>query len=100
MRILLLLALLWPAILFADEEPTSSFVAQLGDNKLFLYPERCELGAWFVRWHKARWVFNGKSFDGCWTLGRHDGGIFVHTVDESGDTGSVPVAAFRKEEGI
>lgn len=79
------------------DEPNVTFVAEVGENKLFIFPEPCTLGGWFEKWRKARWVFDGQSFEACWKLQRdHEGNIQVHTVDAAGDAGSVPVGYFKK----
>lgn len=84
---------------YGADMPT--YVAEMGENKLFIFAEPCALGGWFTTWRKARWLFQGKSFESCWKLQRNaDGDLYVHTVDTSGDAGMVPLGAFRKQEAI
>lgn len=93
----------WPTMVFGEPvaEPEPTYVANVGQNQLFILPEPCQLGGWFAKWRKARWLFNGQTFDACWKLEREaTGGLVVKTVDDAGDTGSIPLAMFKQAQGV
>lgn len=97
--VLIVVVFCWPSILFADEA-APTFVAQMGDNKVYLYPAPCPLGGWFAEWRKAQWLYQGKFYESCWRLQRTEQGVFVHTVDANGDVGSLPASIFKKAQQI
>lgn len=97
---LLVATVIWATKAYPEEPQAVAFVAEAGDNKLFIFPDPCPLGGWFEKWKKARWVFNGQSFEACWRIQRDGDGLYVHTVDAAGDAGVMPVDLFKKVEAI
>lgn len=84
----------------AHAADSATLVAEIEGNKLFLFHEPCSLGGWFTKWKKARWDYEGKSFEACWRLQLGPDGLYVETVDANGDAGSVPTPFFKTVEAI
>ena len=85
----------------AEEGKPATLVAVVGENRLFLFPDPCPLGGWFATWKKAQWFYEGKPVEACWRAQRHgDGYVYADTVDAEGDAGAIPIAMFRKQEGV
>lgn len=81
--------------------PSTVLVAEVGENRLSIFQDTCALGGWFATWKKALWFYRGRNVDACWTIRRSadDGQYYADTVDADGDTGSIPMAMFRKAKG-
>lgn len=89
----------FPTMAGAEAAPPP-FAAQLGQNRLVIYPEACTLGGWFAIWKKAQWFYNGKHYEACWRVQRDQQGLSVKTVDSEGEVGSVPLTMFKAEQGV
>lgn len=96
--VLLLAIIFWP--MEARAEAAAVYAAPLGLNKLVIYQDPCPLGGWFAKWKRATWLISGKPFDACWKAVRGLEGVDIKTIDAAGDTGSVPLGMFKREEGI
>lgn len=103
MKTLLWISLIcWPMLALAETAQKPTSVAEIGGgNKLFIFHEPCPLGPWFTKWQKGRWIFAGKPYDACWRIERDaNDNIVIKTVDDNGDTGSVPAQIFKKLKAI
>jgi len=86
----------WPTLLFAE-----TFSATNQNGKITRTAEPCQLGGWFKEWRSAKWFYQGKDYEACWTVQKNsEGGPLIVLVDSSGVVSSVPPAAFRKDDGI
>lgn len=61
-------------------------------NTLTITKEPCSIkSAWFKKWRRAYYMWDGKHVEGCWA----GSGPKVFTIDETGDLGEVHVAEFK-----
>lgn len=72
-----------------------SLKAPNGDS-VTLMDSPCTQGPWFKDWRAARFVYQGKSYESCWRVVQDT----ILVFDSGGDVSAIPMAAFKKDEGV
>lgn len=92
--ILIFGTLLYAVRSYAEE--TRRFSVEDQNGKLTIEAKACSLGGWFASWRSARWFYQGKPYEACWSV---QNGVVV-VIDSTGIVSAIPREAFKREEGI